>query len=130
MTDTKVFITRKMAQEAIDMLIAEGYQVEVWEDELPPSREVMLEKAKECDAEGFQTNTEFAVPAGSLVRGWTVPSMKKSPGFFNRRTRYTADGVIMVSSDDRLRFVADHELSHSRQAEINSMASLQVFSTV
>ena len=50
MTDTKVFITRKMAQEAIDMLIAEGYQVEVWEDELPPSREVMLEKAKECDA--------------------------------------------------------------------------------
>ena len=50
MTDVKVFVTRKMAEDAIDMLIAEGYQVEVWEDELPPSREVMLEKAKECTA--------------------------------------------------------------------------------
>ena len=50
MANLKVFVTRKMAQEAIDMLKTEGYQVEVWCDEMPPPREVMLEKARECDA--------------------------------------------------------------------------------
>ena len=50
MANPKVFVTRKMAQEAIDMLRAEGYQVEVWGNEMPPPREVMLQKARECDA--------------------------------------------------------------------------------
>ena len=32
------------------MLEAEGYRVEVWPDDQPPPREVMIQKAKECDA--------------------------------------------------------------------------------
>ena len=39
-----------MAQKAIDMLEAKGFRVEVWSDDQPPPREVMLQKAKECDA--------------------------------------------------------------------------------
>lgn len=45
-----IFLTRKMAQEAIDTLIAEGFHVEVWPDEMPPPRQVLLEKAHEADA--------------------------------------------------------------------------------
>ena len=50
MAQDRVFVTRQMAQESIDMLRGEGYEVEVWGDELPPPREVLLQKAKESTA--------------------------------------------------------------------------------
>ena len=52
MTKPRVFITRIIAQEALDK-IAQGTEMEVWPDELPPPYEVLLEKAR--DAEGLVT---------------------------------------------------------------------------
>ena len=48
MTKPKVFVARKMAQKALDM-IADATEMELWEDELPPPREVLLNKVKDID---------------------------------------------------------------------------------
>ena len=48
MVKPKVFITRKIFQEALDK-IGEVADMEVWPDELPPSYEILLEKAQNAD---------------------------------------------------------------------------------
>ena len=48
MAKPEVFVARKMAQEALDM-IAEATEMELWEDELPPPRDVLLNKVKDID---------------------------------------------------------------------------------
>ena len=48
MTKPKVFVARKMAQEALDM-IADATERDLWEDELPPPRDVLLKKVKDID---------------------------------------------------------------------------------
>ena len=48
MTEPKVFVARKIFQEAVDMLAAEA-DVEVWTDALPPPRDVLLRKAADVD---------------------------------------------------------------------------------
>ena len=48
MAKPKVFVARKMAQEALDM-IADATEMELWEDELPPPRDVLLNKVKDID---------------------------------------------------------------------------------
>lgn len=48
MSKPKVFVARKMAQEALDM-IAPISEMEVWEDELPPPRDVLLKKVQDID---------------------------------------------------------------------------------
>ncbi len=52
MTKPRVFITRSIAQEALDK-IGQDTEMEVWPEELPPPYEVLLEKAR--DAEGLLT---------------------------------------------------------------------------
>ncbi len=52
MTKPRVFVTRIMAQEALDK-IAQATEMEVWPEELPPPYEVLLKKAR--DAEGLAT---------------------------------------------------------------------------
>ena len=52
MTKPRVFITRIVAQEALDK-IAQATEMEVWPGELPPPYETILEKAR--DAEGLVT---------------------------------------------------------------------------
>jgi glyoxylate reductase len=52
MTKSRVFVTRVIAQEALDK-IAQTTEMEVWPGELPPPYEVLLEKAR--DAEGLVT---------------------------------------------------------------------------
>ena len=52
MVKPRVFITRLIAQEALDK-IARATEMEVWSEELPPPGEVLLEKAR--DAEGLLT---------------------------------------------------------------------------
>ena len=52
MTKPKVFVTRIIAQEVLDK-IAQVTEMEVWTEELPPSYDVLLEKAR--DAEGLLT---------------------------------------------------------------------------
>lgn len=48
MLKPKVFVARKMAQEALDM-IADATEMELWEDELPPPRDVLLKKVKDIE---------------------------------------------------------------------------------
>ena len=48
MPKPKVFVTRKIAQEALDM-IAGSADMELWEDELPPPRNVLLNKVRTID---------------------------------------------------------------------------------
>ncbi|MFC1915636.1 2-hydroxyacid dehydrogenase [Chloroflexota bacterium] len=48
MAKPKVFVARKMAQEALDM-IADATEMELWEGELPPPRDVLLKKVPEID---------------------------------------------------------------------------------
>ena len=52
MAKPRVFITRLIAEEALDM-IARATDMEVWPEEIPPSGEVLREKAR--DAEGLLT---------------------------------------------------------------------------
>lgn len=52
MAEPKVFITRRIAQEALDM-IEQATEMEIWPEELPPSYKVLLEKA--TDVEGLLT---------------------------------------------------------------------------
>ena len=44
----KVFIARRIFQEAIDMISAEA-DVELWPDELPPPYETLLDKVANVD---------------------------------------------------------------------------------
>lgn len=48
MTRPKVFVTRRLPQPALDR-IAEVCDADIWEDELPPPREALLERVKGCD---------------------------------------------------------------------------------
>ncbi|MEN6358032.1 MAG: D-glycerate dehydrogenase [Armatimonadota bacterium] len=48
MSRPKVFVTRVLPQAALDK-IAEVADMEVWQDELPPPREVLMEKVKDID---------------------------------------------------------------------------------
>ncbi|MFC1991452.1 2-hydroxyacid dehydrogenase [Chloroflexota bacterium] len=48
MPKPKVFVTRKIAQEALDT-IANATDMELWEDELPPPRNVLLNKVRNIE---------------------------------------------------------------------------------
>ena len=48
MTKPKIFITRRIAPKALD-LIAEGTEMEVWDGELPPPYPTLQEKARSAD---------------------------------------------------------------------------------
>ncbi|UCD53993.1 MAG: D-glycerate dehydrogenase, partial [Dehalococcoidia bacterium] len=48
MTKPKVYVTRTIAQEALDT-IAQVAEMKVWPGELPPPHEVILEEAREVD---------------------------------------------------------------------------------
>ncbi len=48
MAKPKVFVTRKLAQEALDLISGET-QMEVWPGELPPEREALLDKVRDAD---------------------------------------------------------------------------------
>jgi len=70
MTKPRVFVTRVMAQEALDK-IAQATEMEVWPEELPPPYEVLLEKAR--DAEGLATLLSDRVDAALMD---TAPKLK------------------------------------------------------
>ncbi len=63
MTKPRVFVTRVMAQEALDR-IAQVTEMEVWPEELPPPYEMLLEKAK--NAEGLVTLVTDKVDAALM----------------------------------------------------------------
>ncbi|MDP6501047.1 MAG: hypothetical protein QF369_00890, partial [Dehalococcoidales bacterium] len=48
MPKPKVFVTRRIAQEALDM-IAAAAEMELWHDELPPPRDVLLDKVRNVE---------------------------------------------------------------------------------
>ncbi len=70
MTKPRVFVTRVMAQEALDK-IAQATEMEVWPEELPPPYEVLLEKAR--DAEGLATLLSDRIDAALMD---TAPKLK------------------------------------------------------
>jgi glyoxylate reductase len=70
MTKPRVFVTRVIAQEALDK-IAQVTEMEVWTEELPPPYEVLLEKAK--DAEGLLTMLSDKIDAALMD---TAPKLK------------------------------------------------------
>ncbi|MBA7471734.1 Glyoxylate/hydroxypyruvate reductase B [subsurface metagenome] len=70
MTKPRVFITRVIAQEALDK-IAQATEMEVWPEELPPPYEVLREKAR--DAEGLVTLVSDRVDAALMD---TAPKLK------------------------------------------------------
>jgi glyoxylate reductase len=48
MTKPKVFVTRRIAQEALDRIAAEA-EMELWPEEMPPSYDLILQKARQAD---------------------------------------------------------------------------------
>lgn len=48
MSKSKVLVTRRIAQEALDM-IGGSAEMELWDSELPPPREVLLQKVRDID---------------------------------------------------------------------------------
>lgn len=48
MTRAKIYITRRIAQQALDML-NEVAEIKIWDREMPPSREVLIDKISEVD---------------------------------------------------------------------------------
>jgi len=63
MTKPRVFVTRSIAQEALDK-IEQATEMEVWPEELPPPYEVLREKAR--DAEGLLTLLSDRVDAALM----------------------------------------------------------------
>ncbi|MEE8414063.1 MAG: D-glycerate dehydrogenase [Dehalococcoidales bacterium] len=70
MPKPRVFVTRKIAQEALDM-IASATDMELWEDELPPPSDVLLNKVG--DIEGLLSLLTESVDA-ELMRA--APELK------------------------------------------------------
>ena len=66
MADPRVFVTRRMAQEALDLLATE-LEVEVWPGDEAPPREVLLREAGKCVA--LLTTIEDRVDAEVLAAG-------------------------------------------------------------
>lgn len=46
----KVFVTRKIPQPGIDLLINNGFNIKIFEDDQPITRKKLLEKIKNVDA--------------------------------------------------------------------------------
>ena len=70
MAKPRVFVTRAIAQEALDK-IAQATLMEVWPEELPPPYEVLLEKAQ--DAEGLVTLLSDRIDAALMD---TAPKLR------------------------------------------------------
>ena len=47
MSRQRIFITRKIPQKGLDIILAEpDIDVDIWPEKLPPSRRVLLEKVR------------------------------------------------------------------------------------
>ena len=51
----KIYVTRIIVPDAIEKLQNE-FEVEVWEEPTPPPKELMIEKARECDGMMIESN--------------------------------------------------------------------------
>ena len=62
----RVYVTRRVDQEALDLLASEA-DIEVWEEDTAPPREVMLEKAAQVD--GIFATGEDSIDEALLSKG-------------------------------------------------------------
>jgi len=96
MTKPRVFVTRIMAQEALDK-IAQATEMEVWPEELPPPYEVLQEKAR--DAEGLLTLLSDRIDAALMD---AAPKLKVvsnlAVGYDNINTAEATKHHIAVSN--------------------------------
>lgn len=92
----RVFVTRKIAEEALDMICAVA-SVEVWPEELPPPYDVLLEKTK--DAEGLLSLLTDRVDAHLIE---TAPKLKAisnlAVGFDNIDIAKATERCILVGN--------------------------------
>ncbi|MFC1935621.1 2-hydroxyacid dehydrogenase [Chloroflexota bacterium] len=65
----RVFVTRRMPQEALDLLAAET-ELEVWPEEEHPPREMLLDRASHCT--GLFTTIEDRIDEELLVAGQSI----------------------------------------------------------
>ena len=102
MARPRVFVTRRMPQEALELLAAET-ELEVWPGDEHPPREVMLDKARECAA--FLSNVEDRIDEELLSAGTGTLKVvaNMAVGFDNfdveAATRY---GVALSNTPDIL----------------------------
>ena len=96
MTKPRVFVTRIMAQEALDK-IAQAAEMEVWPEELPPPYEVLQEKAR--DAWGLLTLLSDRIDAALMD---AAPKLKVvsnlAVGYDNINTAEATKHHIAVSN--------------------------------
>jgi len=77
MTKPRVFVSRIIAQEALDR-IAQSTEMEVWPEELPPAYEVLVEKARTAEglltllSDKVDTNLMDAAPKLKVVSNMAV----------------------------------------------------------
>ena len=69
MARPRVFVTRRMPQEALDLLAAET-ELEVWPEEEHPPREMLLDRASRCA--GLFTTIEDRIDEELLVAGQNI----------------------------------------------------------
>ena len=69
MPGERVFVTRRRASEAIDLL-KERFDVEVWEEKSPPPKSLLIRKAGECRA--LMTEIDDVIDAEVLGAGDTL----------------------------------------------------------
>ena len=96
MAKPRVFVTRVIAQEALDKL-AQAAEMEVWPEELPPPYEVLQEKAR--DAEGLLTLLSDRIDAALMD---AAPKLKVvsnlAVGYDNINTAEATKRHIAVSN--------------------------------
>ena len=102
MTRPRVFVSRRFAAAGLDRIVA-ACDADVWEGDLPPDREVMLERVQGCD--GLLTmlsdaiDAELMEAAGSQLR---VVS-NYAVGFNNIDLQAAADrGIVVGNTPDVL----------------------------
>ena len=55
MPEKKVFVTRIIVPDAIAKL-KQNFEVEIWDQPTPPPKELVIQKAKECDGMMIESN--------------------------------------------------------------------------
>jgi len=102
MTRPRVFVTRRFAAAGLDRIVA-ACDADVWEGDLPPDREVMLERVQGCD--GLLTMLSDAIDAELMEAAG--PQLRVvsnyAVGFNNIDLQAAADrGIVVGNTPDVL----------------------------
>ena len=102
MTKPRVFVTRVIAQEALDK-IAQVTEMEVWFEELPPPYEVLLEKAQA--ASGTPSNIRLGNPNPAMISNQFVIGLSSQGGTRNYQLQYSRRRSLRLQPKDTSRLM-------------------------